>query len=626
MTPNKAELVRDAEVFAISPSIVRDIETLALWLLLIVFAGAFAAQVATRVRLIAAGSGSFRVDNLGFRARQFLVDAVLQRKTIRERPAVGIAHALVFWGFVAFAGYTTIEFLYGLRLVDFTRTWWFQAYRLALVPFASGVLLGVTFLLIRRVLVRSVGLGDKPSLESVVVALLIATLMITFLLGVRLEDESTVGRVNWWVHMLAILVFLPVIPASKHFHLVLSPISVFLKSPELGRVPNLDFDKEEVGLEVVKDLTKKNVLDAFTCVECGRCQVNCPAWDSGKELNPKTLILQTRDALAGERDTNLAEIYSEKVLWQCTTCGACEHQCPVGIEHVPLIIGARRGMVSNGAAPEYLGGMYHGLARRRNIWGLDYDQRQKFVDIANLEMFDPARHEWLVWLGCAGAFEADFQKALRSLFEILRICGVTFGVLARERCNGDPAKRTGNEYMFQELANENIEELKTGGAKKILTSCPHCLKTLGEDYARCGYKAEVVHSAVFVSELTRNLVRTNQPDEAVTFHDPCYLGRYAGHVDQPRQLLTRFGGEIKEPVRNRENPFCCGAGGGLLFEHEEPPGSRIGNVRFKQLQDTGAGTVVTACPFCTIMLKGAGASAQADTLVVDLMTFVRDRL
>lgn len=602
-------------------------QTLTLWLLLIVFVSAFAAQVATRVRVIAAGTGRFCFDDLWFRARQCLLDVALQRKTIGERPAVGIAHALVFWGFVAFAGYTTVELLRGLGLADFTRARWFQTYRLGLAPLASSVLLGITVLLIRRALVRPAALGERLSLESVIIALLIATLMITFLLNLRLEEESTAGRVNWWVHMLVILVFLALIPASKHFHLVLSPIAVFLKSPELGRLANLDFDKEEVGLEVVKDLTKKNALDAFTCVECGRCQVNCPAWGSGKELNPKTLILQTQDALlAGRRDTKLAEIYSEEVLWQCTTCGACENQCPVGIEHVPLIIGARRGMVSNGAAPEYLGGMYNNLERRRNIWGLGYDQRQKFVEAANLEVFDPARHEWLVWLGCAGAFEADFQKSLRSLFEILRARGVTFGVLARERCNGDPAKRTGNEYMFQELAKENVEELRTGGAQKIITSCPHCLKTLGEDYRRCGYKAEVVHSAVLVSELTRDRVRSHAPGEAVTFHDPCYLGRYAGRVDEPRRLLTRFGGDIKEPVRNRENPFCCGAGGGLLFEDKEPPGSRISDVRFKQLQDTGAGTVVTACPFCTIMLKGAQASAQADTHVVDLMTFVADRL
>jgi Fe-S oxidoreductase len=536
-------------------------------------------------------------------------------------------HAFVFWGFIAFAGYTTVEFLYGLGIVDLTRTGWFAAYRVILAPFATAVLVGILYLLVRRAFVRPVGLGDHVSVESIVIALFIATLMITFLLGLRLDEAALAGKANWWVHELVILTFLALIPASKHFHLVLSPITVFLKSPELGNLPNLDFEKEEVGLETVKDLGSKSVLDALTCVECGRCQVNCPAWGAGKTLNPKTIVLQTQDALvAGERDRKLGEVYSEEVLWQCTTCGACENQCPVGIEHLPMIIGSRRGLVSNGDAPEYLGAMFNNLERRSNIWGLGYDQRQKFVDSAALEIFDPSRHDVLVWLGCAGAFEADFQKSLRSLFEILRARKVRFGVLAKERCNGDPAKRTGNEYMYQELANANIADLKAAGPKKILTSCPHCVKTIGDDYRKLGYDVDVVHSSVFVEELTRDL-RAGDGSQKVTFHDPCYLGRYAGTVEEPRTLLTRFGATINEPERNRDNPYCCGAGGGLLFaDKEETPGSRISDVRLKQLHATGAETIVTACPFCSIMLKGAQSSTQADVAFVDLMTFVKERL
>ena len=613
-------------------------QTLAFWVLFVAFVGAFAAQVATRVRLIAAAPGAFALDDLGGRIRRFLVDVVFQARTIRERPVVGFAHAFVFWGFVAFAGYTTVEFFRGLGLIDLTDTRWFFAYRIVLVPFASAVLAGILFLLVRRAIFRPATLGGKVSVESIVIALFIATLMATFLLAFNLEDASLAGRMNWWVHMLVILAFLALIPASKHLHLVLSPITVFLKSPELGRIPNLDFEKEEIGLETVKDLPKKAVLDAFTCVECGRCQVNCPAFGSGKELNPKTIILQTQEALlAGERDRKLGDLYSEKVLWQCTTCGACENQCPVGIEHTPIIIGARRGLVSNGEAPEYLGSMYNNLERRRNIWGLGYDQRQKFVASAALETFDPAKHDVLIWLGCAGAFEADYQKSMRSLFDILRARNVRFGVLSKEQCTGDPAKRTGNEYMFQELATANIDELKAAGPKKIVTSCPHCVKTIGEDYRRFGYEVEIVHSSVFVAGLMRNMPRNMPPAptptgarETVTFHDPCYLGRYAGTVDEPRELVTKFGGagvDFKEPVRNRDNPFCCGAGGGLLFaDKEEEPGSRISDVRFRQLQDTGAGTVVTACPFCSIMLKGAQTSAPASNVqFIDLMTFVNTR-
>ena len=598
------------------------------WLLFLVFMGTFVVQTAARVRLIAAGTGSLSFDDPAGRLRRFLFDVLLQRQTIRERPVAGVAHALVFWGFLAFAGYTTVEFLRGLWIADLTASDAFHAYRLALVPFASAVLVGIVFLLIRRVVVRPIGLGATVSIESVVIALCIATLMATFLLGLWLDERTAAGRINWWAHMLLILALFAVIPASKHFHLVLSPLTVFLKSPELGRVENLDFEQGQVGLEVVKDLGQKTVFDAFTCVECGRCQVNSPAWAAGKELNPKTLMVQTQEALlAGERDRKLGEIYTEKVLWQCTTCGACENQCPVGIEHLPLVIGSRRGLVSNGDAPAYLGGMFNNLERRHNIWGLGYEQRDKLLEAADLEIFDAARHEWLVWLGCAGSFEADCQKSLRALFDILRARGVTFGVLAKETCNGDPAKRTGDEYLFQELASQNVEALKVDAVKKILTSCPHCLKTLGNDYRRFGYDAEVVHSSVFVAALMRDVSTTTSAGATVTFHDPCYLGRYAGHVDEPRDLLMRFGADVREPVRSRDNPYCCGAGGGLLFgDQEEEPGSRISNVRFKQLEDTGASTVVTACPFCSIMLKGAQGTAVTDTHVVDLMTFVKERL
>ena len=603
-------------------------QTLVLWLLVVAGLGAFAAQVATRLRLVAAGTGSLSITPLSPRLWRVLLDVVLQRKTIRERPLAGAAHALVFWGFVAFGGYTVVEFLHGLGIADLSRAAWFHAYKAALVPFASAVLVGILYLLVRRAVVRPVALGATVSIESVVIALFIATLMATFLLGFRLDADSTAGRLNWWAHMVVILAFLALIPASKHLHLLLSPVAVFLKSSELGAVPNLDFEQEQVGLETVADLSKKTVLDAFTCVECGRCQVNCPAWAAGKELNPKAVILQTQDALlGGDRATKLVDVYTEQVLWQCTTCGACENQCPVGIEHLPLIVGARRGLVSNGEAPEYLGAMYNQLERRRNIWGLGYDQRDKFVASAGLETFDPARHDVLVWLGCAGSFEADFQKSLRSLFGILSARGVRFGVLAKEQCTGDPAKRTGNEYMFQELATANIDALKAAGPKTILTSCPHCVKTIGDDYRRFGYEVEIVHSSVYVAELMRDVLPKDDAASVVTYHDPCYLGRYAGTVDEPRELLVKFGADIKEPERNRENPFCCGAGGGLMFaDKEEEPGSRISDVRFGQLRATGANTVVTACPFCSIMLKGAQASAQADTQFVDLMTFVKDRM
>jgi Fe-S oxidoreductase len=599
-------------------------------LCVVVAVGLFAWQMRTRYQLYARAPNNIDVSNLSARVRTFLAEVVFQTRTIRERPVVGVAHLVVFWGFCAFGGYTAVEGLKGLGLLDLTETRAFELYRQALTPFSVAVLVGIALLFARRAFLRPAALGATVSKESLLIGAFIATLMVTFLIDVAgAAHGATVAgvsapAVNWWVHMLVILTFTALIPNSKHLHLLLSPATVFLRSPVLGTVPKLDFEKEEVGLETIRDLGRKQVLDAFTCVECGRCQDNCPAHATGKLLNPKTLILQNEDALlAGELDAKLVDVYDENVLWQCTTCGACQNQCPVGVEHLPAIIGARRGLVSNGDAPEFLGPVYTNLERRGNIWGLLYEQRQKFIAAAGVERFDATRHEYVVWLGCAGAFEADFQKSLRALFEILRAKGVSFGVLEKERCNGDVAKRTGNEYMFQELAGQNVEELKAAGVKKVVTSCPHCLKTLGHDYKEFGFEAEVVHSAALVEQLTRDVHVARR--ETVTYHDPCYLGRYAGQVDEPRQLLERVGAEVAEPVRTRENPFCCGAGGGLLFEEHES-GKRISQERFEQLQATGAGTIVMACPFCSIMLKGARASANATVEMTDLMSYVAGAL
>jgi Fe-S oxidoreductase len=609
--------------------IMSAIEIAAFWVVFLGFIGWFAAQMRTRYALVMGGARNFSVDDVPARVRRFVSEVIFQSRTIRERPWPGVAHLLVFWGFCAFGLYTLTEFLHGLGIADLTDTRVFHWYATALVPFSVAVLAGIVFLMIRRGIVRPRALGDHVSKESILIGFFIVTLMVTFLLQYfHFEPQAEPGageRVNWWVHMLVILCFLGLIPNSKHLHLLVSPLTVFLKSLKLQTVPNLDFEKEEVGFETVKDLPGKARLDAFTCVECGRCQDNCPAFATGKPLNPKRLILQNEEALlAGQLDRKLVELYDPHVLWQCTTCGACEQACPVGIEHTPVIVGARRGLTSNGEAAEYLAATFNNLERRGNIWGLLYDQRQKFVQSAGLETFDAAKHEYLVWLGCAGAFEADFQKSLRALFEILRTRGVTFGVLAKERCTGDIAKRTGNELMFQDLAQQNIEEFTSNGVRKIVTSCPHCLKTIGHDYRNFGLEVEIVHSATLVAELTRDVVALPRT-ETVTYHDPCYLGRYADVHAQPRQLLGRFGANVTEPVRSGDNPFCCGAGGGLLFEEHEP-GTRISQERFDHLRATGAGTVVMACPFCSIMLKGAASSSQSDLQMTDLMSFVDTRM
>ncbi|MCU0257247.1 MAG: (Fe-S)-binding protein [Vicinamibacterales bacterium] len=472
------------------------IEIAAFWVVFLGFVGWFGLQMRTRYQVVMAGANNFSLDDTPARVRRFVSEVVFQSRVIRAKPWVGMAHLFVFWGFCAFGLYTTVELLHGLGIVDLTGARWFGWYKAALVPFCVAVLSGIVLLIVRRGIVQPKALGDHVSKESILIGFFIVTLMVTYLIEFfhfdRMAEPGLPERVNWWVHMLVILCFLGLIPNSKHLHLLISPVTVFLKSLRLQTVPNLDFEKEEVGFETVKDLPGKARLDAFTCVECGRCQENCPAFATGKPLNPKKLILQNEEALlAGTLDRKLVELYDENVLWQCTTCGACEQACPVGIEHTPVIIGARRGLTSNGEAAEYLAGTFNHLERRGNIWGLLYDQRQKFVQSAGLETFDAGRHEYLVWLGCAGAFEADFQKSLRALFDILRAKGVTFGVLAKERCTGDIAKRTGNELMFQELAQQNVEEFTANKVTKIVTSCPHCLKTILGDARRAPHARHV---------------------------------------------------------------------------------------------------------------------------------------
>jgi Fe-S oxidoreductase len=587
---------------------------------------AFGLQVVTRVRLVTRAKNNLQLDRLPVRLRRLLFEVIFQSKTIAAKPVVGMAHALVFWGFVAFGGYTTVEFLAGLGIADWTEAPVFRAYERVLVPFAWAVLTGIVLLIVRRGVVRprALSLTGPVSRESLLIGLFIVMLMVTFLLSLRLEGPA--ARVNWWLHALVILSFLVLIPNSKHLHLLVSPVTLLLKSHHLGTVPNLNFEKEEVGFEAVKDLERKEVIDAFTCVECGRCQERCPAFATGKLLNPKKLILQNEEALLAERfNQKLVDLYDPGVLWQCTTCGACENACPVGIEHLPLIIGARRGLTSNGEAPAYMGAVYNHLERRGNIWGLDSSQRQKFVAATGLELFDPSKHEYLMWLGCAGNFEADYQKSLRSFVAILRAKGITVGVLGKERCNGDPAKRTGNEFVFQELAAQNIADLNTAGAKKIVTSCPHCVKTIGHDYQMLGFDAKVVHSSVLIEAVTRD-ERSVAVDDRVTFHDPCYLGRYLEETAAPRALLERFGARVTEPTQHGRDTFCCGAGGGLLFEDREEEGKRISQERFDQLVATGAKTIVMGCPFCSIMLRGAQASSAAAVGLVDLMTYVDGRL
>ena len=411
------------------------------------------------------------------------------------------------------------------------------------------------------------------------------------------------------------------IPASKHFHLVLSPITVFLKSPELGNLPNLDFEKEQVGLETVKDLGSKIGARRVHLRRVRPLPGELPGVGRRQGAEPEDDHPADAGGAARRASASGSSARStrEKVLWQCTTCGACENQCPVGIEHLPILIGSRRGLVSNGDAPDYLGAMYNNLERRSNIWGLGYDQRTKFVAVGRRSR--PSIRRSTTCSSGSAAPARSTPTSRSRCGRCSRSCAresVTFGVLSKERCNGDPAKRTGNEYMFQELANGNIEDLKAAGPKKILDLVPALreddrrrlpqVRLRGRDRPLVGVRRGAARATLRVER------RRRQPSvTTVTFHDPVLSrtlrrqGRRAARAARRASAPTSRSRSATATTRTAAAPAaaCCSP------TRKRSRASRISDVRFKQLQATGANTVVTACPFCSIMLKGAQASAQA---------------
>jgi Fe-S oxidoreductase len=531
----------------------------------------------------------FQVNELAPRVGKFLWEVMLQGKVIRDRPLPGVAHALVFWGFCAFVLVTLNHLAAGYGLVLIDRQSAFGRVYLGLVAvFAVAVAVSIAGLAVRRFIVQPVWLG-KVAPESGFIALLIFVLMITYLGDYALE----LGRWNWWLHTLALLIFMPLIPHTKHLHLILSPAAIFAKRGGFSQIPPLDGD-EDLGLVTRKDVTWVDALQAFSCVECGRCTEQCPAFGTGKELNPKEVILGLRNDL---RD-GLEELrIPEHSIFQCTTCGGCEDVCPVGIQHLPVIIGMRRGKVNTGNWEDPFGTkMFLGLERSGNSLGFAASERQKFIDKNSLPLFDGSQ-EYCLWLGCMGSYDPQGRETVLSLVRVLRHLGITFGVLRKEKCTGDPARRLGNDLLFQQMAETGIESLKN--AKKVLSICPHCVRTIGTDWAEAGSTFQVEHHTELLARYADKLPAAARGGSTV-YHDPCYLGRYRGVYDGPRQLA----GTTVEAARHREKSFCCGAGGGMMFLGEED-GQRINVTRARQLADTGAETVAVGCPFCQSMFRDA---------------------
>jgi len=549
----------------------------------------------------------FRVAPLGKRVWGFVWEVMLQAKVIRERPLPGIAHAAVFWGFCAFALVTLNHLATGVGFPFLAHDSWFGKFYFPFAAaFAVAVAASITGLFIRRFLLRPRWLGEKVSIESGVIAFLIFTLMITYLAAFWRGDS----RALWWSHTLALLVFLPLIPHTKHLHLVLSPATVFLSRGEFSYIPPLAGD-EDFGLDTGKDLTRIVALQAYSCVECGRCSQHCPAFNTGKILDPKEIALGVRGYLnefgAVSEEPLIGKYIAQEAVFQCTTCGACEFQCPVGVEHLPIIIGLRRGAVNTGKwADGYGTKLFLALERNGNALGLSAGERDQFVQKQQLPIFDGTQ-EYCLWLGCMGAYDPQGREIIASFARVMDHLGATYGVLRKEKCTGDPARRLGNDLLFQQLAEQNLQALAQAKVAKIVSICPHCVRTISTDWKEYGEAPPIEHHSEFMARHRDRLPSIATP-EKIVYHDPCYLGRYRGTYDEPRSVLA-LSGEVIDPPRSRERSFCCGAGGGLAFLGEET-GERVSHARARELAATGASVVGAACPFCNTMFRDALAAVS----------------
>jgi Fe-S oxidoreductase len=557
----------------------------------------------------------FQLFPLGKRVWDFFWEVLCQGKVIRERPLPGLAHAFVFWSFLAFALVTLNHIAVGLGIGFLNPAGAFgRIYFWIAAAFALTCAVSITGLFVRRFIVRPVWLsrpalpGHEVSWESGVIAGLIFALMATYLASFLVSDSSLAARCLWWAHTLSLLVFLPLVPHTKHLHLILSPVTIFLSRGSFSQIPPLAGD-EDFGLVTGKDLTQLVSLQAYSCVECGRCTEHCPAANTGKSLNPKEVILGVRGYLNEYGPTAeellLGKYNSQESAFQCTTCGACEFQCPVGIEHVPIIVGLRRGAVNTGAWEDNYGTkLFLAMERNSNALGLSSSERDKFIQKQELPIFDGTQ-EYCLWLGCMGGYDPKGREIISSFVEVMRYLGTSYGVLRKEKCTGDPARRLGNDLVFQQLAESNLEAISQQKVKKIVSICPHCVRTIQEDWKEFGAPPEIEHHSEFLARHQAQLPHNNT-GEKIVYHDPCYLGRYRNVYDEPRSVIAAAG-TLVEAERSRERSFCCGAGGGLAFLGEEH-GQRVSTVRAQELVATGATTIGAACPFCNTMFRDALAS------------------
>ncbi len=505
---------------------------------------------------------------------------------------------------------------------------------------ALAVLILIAIVVLSDVAIESFGLALHPHAGWAPIGSLLAA----WFRGFGVGPDRTGVLVADWIKLLSLMGFLVYLPYSKHFHLFVAPLNIYHRNLEpLGRLPSLDLEDEQAesfGVGQVTDLTWTDLMDAYACVQCGRCTEQCPANYTDKHLSPKQImvdlrhqleavgpILNTPEAARTQAEQERLElpmaggVTPAEDLWACTTCGACVEACPVFDEHVVKIVGMRRHLVlTQGEMPDEAQMFFKNVENAGNPWGLGLDKRQQFAQelgIKDLSRGETA--EVLYWMGCAATYDDRARKVAQATVNLMKSANIDVGVLgARETCNGEAARRMGNEYLFQTLAQQNVETLNDLGVKTIVTTCPHCFNTLKNEYPFFGGEYEVIHHSEYLSRLVAQGQLTphgNDTVATVTYHDSCYLGRYNDIFDEPRDVLKSVPGlNMVEMDRNREKSFCCGAGGGRMWM-EEKVGQKINQARTEQALATGAGTIATACPFCLTMMRDGVQSLGAEETV-----------
>jgi len=624
-----------------------------LLLCIVVSVGFFFKEVWKRVRLVKTGLKDEKRWDKPVQRSGFVIGKVAsQLCSIKDRPIVGVMHAFVFWGFVFFT-VATINHVVGAFVKGFS-LWgkglfnniWF----LGVDIIAVFCIIGSIYLAVRRYFVKPAGI-TKPmpisrSPQSAIVLSLIFGLMLTYLLNqgaeIILNGESfatwmpftrmtipilagmNTGSLEilndffWWSHILMVLAFLVFIPHSKHFHLIAGPVNMFLRSHDpIGTLKKIDFEKvEEFGVTNINQFQWKNIVDFFSCVDCGRCQDVCPAFQSDKALSPKVIMMSLRKHILSESNNlfsgngpseSVMETWiTANEIWACTTCGACMETCPVSNEHIPTILELRRAqMMMENKFPQELSAAFKGLETNSNPWNMGSSTRAVWTLGLDVPlMAEKQEVDYLWYVGCAGSFDDRGKEISKAFAKILNNAGVSYAILGEEEgCCGDPARRAGNEYLFQMNAEQNIETFKQYKFKKIVTCCPHGYHMLKNEYIEFSGEYEVIHHTQLIAELIEQGKINISPNanSKVTFHDSCYLGRYNDIFDEPRQILKAVNKQgLVEMPRAKNKSFCCGAGGGRMFM-EETEGKRINHIRIEEAQNTGATTVGTACPFCMSM-------------------------